>query len=234
MLRAISIALALVGVTPAQAQDITSARYDGPTTRYAHGVLGDAIEHGELVISLASGKRKRLILPENRVFEDTEPRLFDVDGDGEREVIVVESDVARGARLAVYDGDGIVAATDFIGQANRWLAPTGVGAADLDEDGFVELAYVDRPHLLKTLRIFRFQRGSLVPVAGLPGVTNHRIGERNIAGGIRDCGGAPEIIVADAAWRDILAVRFDGQVLSARKLAAHRGRDSFAQALACR
>ena len=225
---------ALVWASAGAAQDITGARYDGPTERYAHGVLGDAIEHGELVLTLAGGKRKRLVLPQSRVFEDTEPRLFDVDGDGDREVIVVESDQSRGARLSVYDAKGLVAATDYIGRPNRWLAPAGVGAADLDGDGKIELAYVDRPHLAKTLRIFRFDKGRLVPLANLPGVTNHRIGERDIAGGIRTCGAGPEIIVADAKWRQVLAVRFDGKGFETRVLGPHKGRASFAAAMACK
>ena len=225
--------IALFSAQSAMAEDIKSARYEGPTTRYAHGVLGDAIEHGELVLTLASGKTRRLVLPETRVFEDTEPRLFDVDGDGDREVITVESDQRLGARLSIYDAEGLVAANDFIGRSNRWLAPTGVGAVDLDGDGQVELAYVDRPHLAKTLRIFRYRDGKLVPLAALKGVTNHRIGERDIAGGIRDCGTGPEIIVADAAWRRVLAITFDGKALGTRDIGPHRGRASFAKALAC-
>ena len=61
----------------------------------------------------------RLVLPERRVFEDTEPRLADVDGDGDPEVIVVESDMREGARLAIYDTDGLVSVNEFIGRSNR-------------------------------------------------------------------------------------------------------------------
>ncbi|MDA8586473.1 VCBS repeat-containing protein [Rhodobacteraceae bacterium] len=233
MLRSLLAAGLILAATEALAQDVTAASFGGPTTRYAHGILGDAIEHGELVMTLVSGVQRRVVLPENRVFEDTEPRLFDVDGDGDREVIVVESDIRQGARLSIYDGDGLVAANAFIGQSNRWLSPAGIGAADLDGDGQVELAYVDRPHLAKTLRIFRFQNGNLIPLANLPGVTNHRIGERDIAGGIRDCGRGPEIIVASADWSRVLAVRFDGNEFSGTDLGAHRGRSSFASAMAC-
>ena len=38
---------------------------------------------------------------------------IDADGDGDAEVIVVESDDDRGARLAIYDETGAVAATPF-------------------------------------------------------------------------------------------------------------------------
>ncbi len=227
-MKALLFALCLAGAAEAQ---VVSAEYDAPTDRYSHGILGDAVEWGALRMSLADGRTVRLDLPEDRVFEDTAPRLVDVDLDGSAEVIVVESSLTQGARLAIYDEGGLVAATPFIGQPFRWLAP--VGAADLDGDGRVEIAYVDRPHLAKTLRLWRFSAGRLVELAAAPGFTNHRIGDREIAGGMRDCGSGPEMIVADAQWRWIVAVRFDGS-LSSRAIAAHRGPTSFAAALACR
>lgn len=231
MLRGLVLALCLAGAGQA-AEDVTAARYEEPTTRYAHGILGDAIEHGALVMVTADGRQLRIRLPENRVFEDTEPRLFDVDGDGAREVIVVETDVALGARLAVYDPDGLVASNDFIGQSNRWLAPSG--AADIDGDGRIELVYVDRPHLAKELVILRFRPGKLEPVARFQAVTNHRIGERDIAGGIRTCAGVPEIVVADAAWTEVLAIRFDGSRFGVSRLGPHRGRSDFAASMSCK
>lgn len=224
-------ALFLTLAAPLHAEGVTSARYDAPTDRYAHGVLGDAIEWGALVMRTDAGRTLRITLPETRVFEDTAPRLADVDGDGDNEVLVVESDLALGARLSVYDPRGLLSVSDFIGRANRWLAP--VGAADLDGDGTVEIAWVDRPHLAKTLRVFAYAPGALVPEGDLPGVTNHRIGETDIAGGLRDCGRGPEMVVADADWRRVLAVRWTGTEFETSDLGPHRSRSSFARALAC-
>ena len=218
----------------AAAEDIVAARYDEPTTRYAHGILGDAIEYGALVMETASGRGLRIRLPETRVFEDTAPRLFDVDGDGEREVIAVETDLSLGARLSVYGSDGLESSNDFIGQSNRWLAPAGVGAADLDGDGRVELVYVDRPHLARVLRIYEYRPGALKLEASFEGVTNHRIGESDIAGGIRTCGGVPEVVLADSGWQEVLALRWDGTRFDMTRLGAHRGRSSFASAMACK
>ena len=224
-------ALAVQTAFPVAAEAIVAARYDEPTGRYPHGVLGDGIEYGALVLDTDAGRVLRLRLPETRVFEDTAPRLVDLDGDGAPEVVVVESHASRGARLAVYGPGGRIAATDWIGRRFRWLAP--MGAADLDGDGRSEIAYVDRPHLARILRVVRFEDGNLTPVAALAGVTNHRIGEADIAGGIRDCGGGPEMILADAGWTRLLAVRLEGGSLSARDIGVHDDRGSFAAALAC-
>lgn len=232
MWRTVAVGL-FVCAGQAAAEGVTSARYDDPTTRYAHGVLGDAIEHGALVVETTAGRRLKFVLPTSRVFEDTEPRVVDVDGDGDNEVIVVESDGRRGARLAIYDETGLIASNDYIGQSNRWLAPAGLAAADLDGDGRVELAFVDRPHLAKTLRIYEYHKGELLLESSFMAVTNHRIGERDIAGGIRTCDGVPEVIVADAAWREVLAIRWNGKAFDVTRLGPHRGRSSFAAAMSC-
>ncbi|WP_437342545.1 FG-GAP repeat domain-containing protein [Ruegeria arenilitoris] len=190
------------------AETIATARYTDPTTRYPHGVLGDQIEWGSIELTLSDGKRRSFTLPDHLVFEDLAPRVIDVTGDGLPEVIAVESDARQGARLALYGPQGRMAATPHIGTRFRWLAP--VGAADLNGDGIIEIAYVDRPHLAKTLRIWRFSDGRLTEIAALPGLTNHRIGEDFISGGLRTCNGQPELIVASADWRRIIAVRYDG------------------------
>src|SRR6056297_1279584 len=91
--------LAVLAAQPAAA-DIAAARYDSPTTRYAHGVLGDAVEWGALVLSLSNGEERRFTLPASRVFEDIAPRLADIDLDGTPEVVTVEASLANGARLA--------------------------------------------------------------------------------------------------------------------------------------
>lgn len=187
---------------------MTRAWFDGPTRRYPHGVLDDDIEAGELWAEVPTSTgcaRLSVILPETRVFEDLAPRLADLDGDGRAEIVVVESDRNLGARLAVYGGTDrldLLAATPFIGQPNRWLAPVGI--ADLDGDGAMDIAYIDRPHLARTLRIWRYSDGTLTEIAALEGLTNHRIGEDFISGGIRHCGQGPQIVTADANWTSVM------------------------------
>lgn len=213
----LALSLWVAEAVPAAAETIVSARFKDPTARYGHGVLGDDIEYGTLEIRTHNASPKpttsllfkrptlTIKLPLDRVFEDLEPRIVDVNLDGTPEVLVVESSVHTGAQLAIYDARGEkIAATPHIGTRFRWLAP--IGAADLDGDGYVEIAYIDRPHLEKTLRIWRFKDGDLTEIAALPGLTNHRIGEDFITGGIRDCGTGPELIVVSADWQQIVSV----------------------------
>lgn len=215
----------------ASSAEIESARYTDPTARYDHGILGDAIEYGALELGLVDGKRLTLRLPKDRVFEDLAPRLVDVDLDGEPEVVVIETSLQKGARLAIYDETGLIAATPFIGRTHRWLAP--IGAADLDGDGRVEFAYIDRPHLAKTLRIWRLVDGELVHVLDQKGLTNHKIGQGFISGGLRECGAGPEMVTADASWSNIVATRFKNGRIEMRVVSPFKGAASFAKAMDC-
>ncbi|MCA0961337.1 VCBS repeat-containing protein [Salipiger bermudensis] len=224
---------AMLGTAPGavMAQALTGAAYAEPTTRYDHGVLGDAVEWGALRLSREGAPDVLIRLPESRVFEDLAPRLVDLGA--HRAAMVVESDLERGARLALYTAEGLFAATPFIGQPNRWLAP--VGAADLDGDGQVELAYVDRPHLAKRLRIWRLVPGTqtLREVASAGDLTNHRIGWDHIEGGLRDCGDGPEMVLASGDWARVIVARLRGGEITRETLGPY-DEAAMARALGCR
>ncbi|MEX0304158.1 MAG: FG-GAP repeat domain-containing protein [Leisingera sp.] len=236
---------AVLAGSAAQAGGV-SAEYGDPTTRYGHGVLGDRVEYGSLTITVAPAAEQQqsakavhrtadvlIRLPLDHVFEDIAPRLADVTGDGRPEVLVVETDVALGAQLAIYSADGSkLAATPHIGTRNRWLAP--IGAADLDGDGHVEIAYIDRPHLAKTLRIWRYKDGELAEVASRSGLTNHRIGQDFITSGIRDCGQGPELVTVSGDWRRIAVSRLRADGISSQDIGAFVPETGLGDALACR
>lgn len=213
-----------------------------PARRYGHNILGATPEWGNLVLdwgtgadpSYTDGAASLVMRLEDGIFEDVAPRIFELDDDPLPEVMVVNSEHGRGARLLILDvnADGVqTIAGPFIGQQNRWLAP--LGAADLDGDGDVEIAWIDRPHLAKVLRIFEVQGTGLVQVAELRGLTNHRIGEADIAGGIRTCNGVPEMVLATGNWSDLAAVRWDGTHFQRIELGTDTTRPAFARAMAC-
>ncbi len=158
--------------------DIRLACLTGPTGRYGHGVLGDAIEAETVSVRRADGGWSRYRLDGEAVFEDLAPRLADLDGDGRDEVIVVKAASGLGASLAVLGLDGqqlhLTAESEPIGRSYRWLNP--VGAGDFDGDGRVEVAVVRTPHIGGVLMIYRPDGPRLVLQARLPGYSNHRIG----------------------------------------------------------
>jgi hypothetical protein len=200
--------------------------------RYGHGVLGDTPEWSTLRIR--NGGRVTDISQPGHIFEDVSPRFADLTGDGRPELFLVQSSFGQGARLVVYDPaapGAPIAATPYIGQPNRWLAPVGV--ADLDGDGRPELAFVDRPHLRRSLRIWRYESGALQEVAALAGVTNHRIGDAYFSGGIRRCGDRPELVLLSPDWRRLLAIRLTGGRLTPRDIGPNTGAASISAAMAC-
>ena len=152
-----------------------------PTKRYQHGALGDNIEAAGFAV-LENGKTRTFMLPETQVFEDLRVRLHDLDGDGLPEAIIIRSDIAKGGSIAVFSLNGenitLKAATDFIGQPNRWLNIVGFG--DFAGDGTTMIAAVITPHLNGSLRIYDLVKGNLLERARINGFSNHINGTTNL------------------------------------------------------
>lgn len=200
-----------------------TANYDRSTDRYAHNIMGSLMAHTDLVVGLAAcagckaaGNSIAVRLPDRLVFEDFAPRIVDLNQDGLNEIVTVESDRDRGSRLTIWDvisDNGTPklvrgATTEFIGTRFRWLSP--VGAADFDMDGRIELAYVEKPHRDKVLKVVRRNGKDLVEVYRIADLTNHAIGQEEVQSRIENCHDGPRIILVDASGTRLVSVRLSG------------------------
>ncbi len=191
-----------------------SAWLIAPTNRYAHGVLGDAIEAGGFTVEHA-GQRLTYQLGPDAVFEDRRVRLVDLDGDGVPEAIVVKAYIARGAALVVYRIGPTriepLAESAAIGTPNRWLNPVGIAA--FAAVGEMTIAAVITPHLSGSLRLYRLEGARLVEAARIDGYTNHIIGRRDLDLGHFadvDGDGLADAVLPTLDRRALAAVSFAG------------------------
>jgi FG-GAP-like repeat len=147
-----------------------------PTSRYRHGVLGDAIEAGSLIFERRDGRRGDVRLGADAVFEDIEPRIARIGG-SER-IVVVKSYLDRGSALAIIHPDSatIIAETPPIGHPNAWLNPAGIG--DFNGDGASDIALVRQPHVVGRLELWSWLDGKLNKTDELADASNHFIGSR--------------------------------------------------------
>jgi hypothetical protein len=97
-----------------------------------------------------------------------------------------------------------------------------------------DVAYVETPHLGKVLRFWTMRRGMLVEIVAASGLTNHRIGEEIISGGVRTCAGAVEVVTASGDWQIIVATRLVDNVPEFTMVGPYRGPQSMKDALVCR
>ncbi len=152
------------------------AQYAQPTEKYPHGVMGDDIEAEQLVVAV-EGSIYVHTLEEDYLFEDLRPRIYDIDGDGQLEFITIRTQVERGAGIAIYKviNEQLVeyAYVAEIGFLTRWL--NIVTMDDLDNDGVVELVWVQTPHIGGILKVAKFNGGEMTVIdEATEQYSNHR------------------------------------------------------------
>jgi hypothetical protein len=185
-------------VAVAATGDIRQAWYGRPTSRYAHGVLGDAIEAASLVAVTALGQQFEIVLPADQVFEDITPRIADLDGDGLNEVITIRSSKRGGAAVGVYGlaggALGLRGAGSVNGRANRWLNIAGFIPRS---DGGLTLYGVRTPHIGGRLFSLDFRNGTVSERNDIAtDISNHIIGSRELGmSAVGEFGGQVELVL---------------------------------------
>lgn len=197
----------------AGSKDIAWAWLGTPTLRYPHKALGSTTHAATLHVQLAANTKELVYtLPLHKVFEDLTVRLVDLDADGRDEIIVIESDAARGAATVVLGvrAQGLVeiARSPYAGSTFLWLNPVGV--ADFDGDGKLDIASVITPHIGGTLTLYHYRPPALVPFASAMDISNHRMGdpEQDLSAIVELPGLRPTIIVPDMGLKALHALRW--------------------------
>jgi len=183
-----------------------------PSTRYPYGIAGDELEATEITLLETRPSLKvaeRIAIIGQRVAEGISPIWADVNGDGQREIIVTISDSENGAQVVVFSESGKrLAEGPAVGRGNRRrhqiaVAPFGV-------NGELELAEVLTPHIGGIAGFYRLDGDTLDLVAQQDGVTSHPIRSRNLDMGLAgdlDGDGQPELVVFDQQFQEVRALR---------------------------
>ncbi len=192
---------------------IARAWLANPTDRYRHGVLGDAIEAGSLVIERSDGRIGTVTAGANAVFEDLLPRIATLDGVDR--IVLVKSYLQRGSALAIIDAESmkIIAETPPIGHAHAWLNPAGI--ADFNGDGSTDIAFVRQPHVAGLLQLWSWQDRRLRKVAEVSDASNHFIGSKVLGMSWTadfDADGHPDLAVPSLDRRSLRLIAFAPKV----------------------
>lgn len=193
--------------------NIAAAWFSEPTSRYRHSPFGTDQHPTALTISTTARQVMRFRLPKDSVFEDRTPRLVDIDGDGQEEIVTVRSYERSGSALAVLGIRGqeieIIAETPPLGTPFQWLNP--VGFADFNADGRNDIAIVATPHVRGELQIWTLRDGKLELIADTDDVSNHVLGSRHLKlSAIADFNGdgRPDIVVPSQDRRRLRFLTF--------------------------
>ena len=175
--------------------------------RYPHAVLGDDIEATRVLWLERHSLRplRALRLDEPEVFEDRHLRPWQLP-DGRQGLITVRSG-PTGAQLAVIAASlrassalEIAAAGPYIGTRNRWLSPASV------EPAVAELWAIHTPHIGGVLHLYRAAGASLTAERVATGLTNHRLGARDLDVTARM---GRQLLLPSQNWKQVRVVNLD-------------------------
>lgn len=183
-----------------------------PTTRYEHGVLGDDLEAGGVMLIATEPELAilmHLVFVDGTVAEQIMPLWADLSGDRRREIILTLSTAEDGAQVVALDDQGQpLAGGAPVGESKKWRHVVAV--APFGPDGTLELVSVLTPHTGGVVEFYRWGDHRLDVVAQLPGYTSHAVGSRNFdqaAAGDFDGDDRVEFLIPGQSLRSLIAIR---------------------------
>jgi len=154
----------------------------GPTDRYDHDILGDAIDASAInLIETEPELRilKTIMIEAPDVIEGISAIWADIDNDGARDIIVTLSNNRGGSRIDAFHEDGtLLTESDPIGLGHRWRHQIAV--ASFDGSGMPLLAAIRTPHIGGIIEFFQYENGKLEITNEIKGFSSHSIGSRNL------------------------------------------------------
>ena len=134
-----------------------------PTADYDHGIVGDEFESSSItLINLQhNGSFVEISIPEGFVIEGLYPIWTDINGNGQREIIVTLSIPGQGAQLVIFNESGeIIGSGEPIGLSYRWRHQIAV--APFGPNGEIELVDVLTPHIGGVVEFFQLRNGEFL------------------------------------------------------------------------
>jgi hypothetical protein len=154
----------------------------GNSRDYRYGILGDIYEAtGFMILETGSafGKSIQYAIAGDGCFQSLFPLWKDLNGDGEREIVLTKSRPSRGSWIQVFSENGrLIAESGPPERGYRWIHL--VAAAEMGREHKMEIVSVKTPHSKGVLEFYRLEKRRLRLVHSVSGYSTHRNGSRNL------------------------------------------------------
>jgi hypothetical protein len=157
----------------------------GNSDRYYHPILGSADNATGFRVMKGNDLVSTYSLKANQVFETKRALITDIVPENQGyEIVLTVSDDNFGARMEVYSLEGKqLGVSEFVGRSHRWMHLLAVAPftdLPLMEQGQVQLALIQTPHIGGILKLYQWNETKLERINQQSGFSTHAIGSDNL------------------------------------------------------